>query len=64
LHPPSLGLSRGHFYFAQRGHYHFAVTVIVRPFARGTRHEAREHFEKAAQSSDPAVRQEAQKALR
>jgi hypothetical protein len=26
LHPPSLGLSRGHFYFAQRGHYHFAVT--------------------------------------
>ena len=26
LHPQSLGLSRGHFYFAQRGHYHFAAT--------------------------------------
>ena len=26
MHPPSLGLSRGHFYFAQRGHYHFAAT--------------------------------------
>ena len=27
MHPPSLGLSRGHFYFAQRGHYHFAATA-------------------------------------
>src|SRR5689334_13054831 len=27
MHPQSLGLSRGHFYFAQRGHYHFAATV-------------------------------------
>jgi len=26
FHPTSLGLSRGHFYFAQRGHYHFAAT--------------------------------------
>ena len=24
FHPTSLGLSRGHFYFAQSGHYHFA----------------------------------------
>jgi hypothetical protein len=29
LHPPSLGLSRGHFYFAQRGHYHFAATGMA-----------------------------------
>src|ERR1039458_10642762 len=27
LHPQSLGLSRGHFYFAQRGHYHFAASA-------------------------------------
>jgi hypothetical protein len=26
LHPQSLGLSRRHFYFAQRRHYHFAAT--------------------------------------
>ena len=29
MHPQSLGLSRGHFYFAQRGHYHFAASVEV-----------------------------------
>jgi hypothetical protein len=26
LHTQALGLSRGHFYFALRGHYHFAAT--------------------------------------
>jgi hypothetical protein len=31
LHPPSLRLSRGHFYVALRGHYHFAATGIKRP---------------------------------
>src|ERR1017187_8348750 len=28
-HPPSLGLSTGHLYFAQIGHYHFAATETL-----------------------------------
>src|ERR1019366_8864230 len=33
--PKAWGLSRGHFYFAQRGHYHFAASVQNAIFPRG-----------------------------
>src|SRR5260370_19101994 len=34
VHLPSLTLSRGHFYLAQRGHYHVAATLILRLVVR------------------------------